>query len=110
VDRGQAVGVTGRTTDTQGKSCDAVFVDRSHGTPKVETERLDAYFHVGRKLNVVYDPQHPSTIAVASSVGVVREYLYRAPLIAIALAAACGAFAVFRRTSIFSASRRNSVT
>lgn len=97
--RHHGVRVTADVVDTQGKACDVVFVDRSHGTPKVERERLDAYFHVGRKLNVVYDPRNPATIALASDIGVVREYLYRAPLIAIGLAAACGAFVVFRRTS-----------
>src|SRR5262249_53406550 len=97
--RHHGVRVTADVVDNHGKSCDVTFIDRSHGTPKLETERLEAYFHVGRKLNVVYDPRHPSTIDLASSIGVVREYLYRAPLIAIALIAAFGAVVVFRRTS-----------
>lgn len=96
--RHRGITVMADVVATRAKSCEVIFVDRSHGTAQVQQERLYAYFHVGRKIEVVYDPQNPSTIATADSIGVVREYLYRAPLMLIALAAGCGAVAVFLRS------------
>jgi hypothetical protein len=97
--RQRGVRVTADVLESHGKTCEVLFIDRSSGTPRMEIETLyGGYAPVGRKLDVVYDPRHPATIAYANSIGVVREYLYRAPLVAIALAAAVGAIVVFRRT------------
>ena len=97
--RHRGVKATASVIDSGSKTCEVMFVVRSDGPPRLETERLDAYFHVGEKIPVVYDPRHPSTVRVADSIGAVREYVTHVPIVALGLAAAFGAIAVFRRTS-----------
>ncbi|MEV0406456.1 hypothetical protein [Actinoallomurus sp. NPDC050550] len=98
--RHHGVRVTADVLGSTGNSCDIAFVDRGNGTTKNEVEKFYGckYARTGEKLAVVYDPRHPSTIAYANSVGVMREYAIRAPLMLVSLAAALGAVVIFRRT------------
>ncbi|WP_433463509.1 hypothetical protein [Spirillospora sp. CA-128828] len=98
--RHHGVRVTADVLGSTGNSCDITFVDRSHGTPKIEVEKFYGckYARTGEKLAVVYDPRHPSTIAYADSIGVIREYAVRAPLMLISLASGLGALIIFLRT------------
>ncbi|WP_433179734.1 hypothetical protein [Actinoallomurus sp. CA-150999] len=98
--RHHGVRVTADVLGSTGNSCDITFVDRSNGTPEVEKFSGCKYARIGEKLAVVYDPRHPSTIAYANSIGVMREYAIRAPLMLVSLVAAVGAVAIFRRTRL----------